>query len=215
MTIDQALSVSYEQIHNMSLKELRKYAHTLFSASNKRLKRARADAHARTAPAIRGRKRFSTKLGYRNKIIEKPKTAKEKRRTWNYRKKLINEISRSRHFLRMETSTLKGFRNVEKKTVMRFRKWGMDYKSLSKANKNLFWENYNKYKESHLAQVHNVGSLETQKAVYKAMFKLHISDTDSMNKYINASLKVFQRQTEKENEPMTYDEWKKKGDVDL
>lgn len=215
MTIEQALDVSMEDIAHMSHAQLKNYANTLFSASNKRLKRARADAHARTAPAIKNRRRFSSKLGYRKRIQEKPENARESKRTEKYYKRLTDEIYRARRFLRMKTSTIKGARALERKTIARFKGWGMNYSALSKANRNLFWETYSKYRESHLSQVFNVGSPEAQKAVFNAMFKLHITDAKALNKYVNSALKAALKEMNQETEPMSFDEWKKKGDVDL
>lgn len=150
-TIKDLIDLDIDTINRMTRSDLSKVVSRLVSASNKRIRRAKASGVDELSPAyIKDRKMFSVK----GKNVGQ----------------LKNEYKKIKNFLTLETSsqrktsTSKGFRQVQKKVETRIGK----FKSDNQEKK--FWKAYRKLEEKSgggTALKHLYGSTEVQQALYK------------------------------------------------
>lgn len=126
MSINDILNMSEKKFNKLSEKDLRKVVGRLVSAVNKRVRRF--EKAGISTPATRALEKSGGMLSTKGKDLNQLRT----------------EYARARDFLNMETSTRKGFENVQKKTIQTLKERGVN---ITTSELNDLFVVYNKLKE--------------------------------------------------------------------
>ena len=156
MSINDILNMSEKQFNKLSEKDLRLVVGRMVSAVNKRIRRF--EKAGISTPATRALEKSGGILSTKGKNLNQLRT----------------EFARGRNFLEMETSTRKGFENVQKMTIQTLKERGVD---ITSSELNDLFVVYNKLKDidpsitymswkyelmSDIAQMDNTTDVETR-----------------------------------------------------
>ena len=181
MNISEILKQSTRKLMNLSRSELAKITSSLASAANKRLKRIEKAGLSENSPAYRYVERSGGKFSVAGKSTNE----------------LILEFKRAKQFLSDETktSTLKGTRDYVKQQEQIVHERLGEFKSKQEARN--FWNAYNKYQNTHKADVYNLGSDEVQRAIKQRLDSGKSLNASAITRQMN---KLIEQQALLENE---------------
>ena len=143
LSIKDIQNLDYNYINSLDKRNIRRLANRLVSATNKRIRRLEQSQLGVLSPALaslnkkaRGVTQFSIKGKDRNEVL--------------------STISKMQNFLKLETSSLKGFNRIRKETRERLgiKKWASPKQEIT------YWELYRKITES-------VGGDDAIRTLYK------------------------------------------------
>lgn len=135
MKISDIQNITLEQFNSMNEKELREVSNQLFSAANKRLRRA--EAAGRSTPATEAVKKQLAQSG-QTQFSSKDKTYNQ----------LKQEFFRAKNFVENKTSTYSGWRQEVKDIRGRFEdQTGQSAKTMSDADIRKYYEAVDKFRE--------------------------------------------------------------------
>ena len=131
-SIDQILNMPLKELEKLTTSQLRELVGRGVSAGNKRIRR------------------FEKKMGSLPQVGQKDRTTYNEMKfstVGKDRQGLMEEFKRIKQYMRAETSSLRGYKNVQKKAIRSLQSSaGID---LTKTNYDRFWKAYERLKELH------------------------------------------------------------------
>ena len=187
--VNDVMNYSLTKVMSMSRRDLAKATSVLTQAANKRL--ARFKNKKITTPATEYIKKHGGQFSTKGKSVEQ----------------LREEYQRAKGFLESKTSTIKGFRTFENKISNTLKeRTGINYDSLSEAQKRRFWQAYSKLEELDSANVYGAKYRTSVNEIYTAVKRgLRKKDIDKFVSDMNE--RIYKESTKnlftEENDPFT------------
>lgn len=176
MTIDEIVNMDPEKLNRLSDADLTAISKRLVSAANKRVRRLRASKEGRYSPALKDVPEAGFSVNFK----------KDK----NHRNRVYEEYARMRNFMKMRTSTSKGWRGFRKEM---HEKYGapMDPEEASD-----FWREYRVFMRENMA-IPATGK-DGSERLLKLFAKVY-NDRGLDWEYLNERAKELYEEIQKEN----------------
>jgi hypothetical protein len=174
MNINELMNLDISDVQRMTRRELAKAVSTLGSAANKRIKRF--ETKGIETPALRGVKRSGGNISTKGKTVNE----------------LRAEYVRAKTFLGAKTSTVKGYKTVQKQFEERIGG------KLSEDETKTFWSAYNKLSELEPNFLKLYGSDRMQQYLRDEMTQHPGSESEDLAKMGKNRLEEMYRQIEEE-----------------